>query len=185
MKRLIVVAAGLLLAGCGGQSPSSTPNPNAPEAVAAGDIPDNQVFVPYDAGSFTVKVPEGWARTTDGGAVVYSDKFNSVRVESVPMAAAPSETSVRATELPSLTSLPGYHAGSVRTVQRTAGPGVLVTYEATSPPDPVTGKKVTDSVERYEFWHGGTAARITLTGAKGADNVDPWRTVTDSLRWSG
>ncbi|MDT7564604.1 MAG: hypothetical protein QOG76_3228, partial [Pseudonocardiales bacterium] len=25
---------------------------------------------------------------------------------------------------------------------------------------------------------------LTLSGPKGADNVDPWRKVTDSLRWT-
>jgi hypothetical protein len=24
---------------------------------------------------------------------------------------------------------------------------------------------------------------LTLSGPKGADNVDPWRKITDSLRW--
>jgi len=54
-----------------------------------------------------------------------------------------------------------------------------------APPDPVTGKTVTDSVERYVFTHGGRTAVLTLSGPRGADNVDPWRIVTDSLRWTG
>jgi hypothetical protein len=35
------------------------------------------------------------------------------------------------------------------------------------------------------FFHGGKNAVITLSGPKGADNVDPWKTVTDSVRFSG
>jgi len=31
--------------------------------------------------------------------------------------------------------------------------------------------------------HSGTEVVLTLAGPKGADNVDPWRTVTDSLAW--
>jgi hypothetical protein len=40
-------------------------------------------------------------------------------------------------------------------------------------------------VERYVFFHKGKDVVLTLSGPKGADNVDPWRIVTDSLRWSG
>ncbi|HEY0449602.1 hypothetical protein [Actinophytocola sp.] len=183
------LAAAALLAACGQsttpQAPTSAPNPNAPEPNAAGDIPDNQVYVPFSPAdhTFTVKVPEGWARTTDGTATVFSDKFNSVRVEAAPRPQAPTVQTATAEEVPTLRALPGYKPGAVDPVKRTAGNGVLITYQATSPADPVTGKTVTESVERYEFWHGGREIIITLTGPKGADNVDPWRTVTNSLRW--
>jgi hypothetical protein len=49
----------------------------------------------------------------------------------------------------------------------------------------VTGKRRTDAVERYLFFHHGREAILTLSGPKGADNVDPWRIITDSLRWTG
>jgi hypothetical protein len=42
---------------------------------------------------------------------------------------------------------------------------------------------VTEAVERYVFWNAGSEATLTLAGPRGADNVDPWRTVSDSLRW--
>jgi hypothetical protein len=73
----------------------------------------------------------------------------------------------------------------VTTVNRKAGPAVLIRYSANSPIDPVTGKSVVDSVERYEFWRNGQEVILTLAGPQGADNVDPWRTVTDSFRWLG
>jgi hypothetical protein len=38
-------------------------------------------------------------------------------------------------------------------------------------------------VERYEFWRAGREVVLTLAGPVDADNVDPWRTVSDSLRW--
>jgi len=69
-------------------------------------------------------------------------------------------------------------------VHRTAGTAQKLTYTMKAPPDPVTGKVVTDAVERYAFTHGAKTAVLTLSGPKGADNVDPWRIVTDSLRWS-
>jgi hypothetical protein len=165
---------------------AAPPDPNAPEVNDAGDIPDNQVFVPFAApdGTFSVSVPEGWARSGDGSATVFTDKFNSIRIEAQDRATAADVAAVRAEVVPRLqASVPGFALGEVRLVQRRGGPDVLLTYEADSPPNPVTGKSVRQSVERYAFWHGGSEAVLTLSGAKGADNVDPWRTVTDSLRW--
>ena len=66
---------------------------------------------------------------------------------------------------------------------RTAGPGTLITYEVDSAPNPVTGRSVRQSVERYAFWNAGRQVVLTLSGPKGADDVDPWWTVTDSLKW--
>jgi hypothetical protein len=47
----------------------------------------------------------------------------------------------------------------------------------------VTGKTGTDAIERYEFWRDGREVILTLSGPVGADNVDPWRTITESLQW--
>ena len=165
---------------------AAAPNPNATESNPPGDIPDDQVFLAYtpSAGGFSVKVPEGWARSTDGAAVVFTDKLNSIRMETVPAAAVPTVDSVRRSELPTLAAAaPQYRAKDVVPVTRTAGKGVLITYLADSAPNPVTNKVVRNEVERYEFWKGGQEVVLTLSGPKGADNVDPWRIVTDSLTW--
>jgi hypothetical protein len=77
-----------------------------------------------------------------------------------------------------------FETPKVSTVQRPAGTAVLVTYRADSAPDPVTGKVIHDDVERYQFWKGGTEAVITLSSPQGSDNVDPWRTVTNSFTWT-
>lgn len=203
----VLVAAGVLAAaGCGGApapapappapvTPAGTappataaaPDPNAPEVNDPGDIPDNQAFVPFVApdGTFSVSVPEGWARSGDGSATVFTDKFNSIRIEAQARATAADVGSVRAEVVPRLqASVPGFALGEVRLVQRRGGSAVLLTYEADSPPNPVTGKSVRQSVERYAFWHGGREAVLTLSGAKGADNVDPWRLISDSVTWT-
>jgi hypothetical protein len=165
---------------------AAAPDPNAPEVVAAGDIPDNQVFVPFTppGSAFTVSVPQGWPQSTQGAATVFTDKFNSARIESRPLAAAPDTASVQSQDVPQLqSSTPGFALDGVQTVKRSAGSAVLLTYAATSPPSPVTGKSVTEAVERYMFWRGGQEVVLTLSGPKGSDNVDPWRMITDSLRW--
>ncbi|MBL8778254.1 MAG: hypothetical protein JNK12_20115 [Acidimicrobiales bacterium] len=183
------VALALLLAACGSSgsaSSSATVDPNTVEVNPAGDIPDNQAFVPYTvpSGDFSVTVPEGWSRNESAGVVTFTDNFNSIRLETIGAAAAPTAASATADEVPALAAAtPAYQAGDVTTVDRTAGTAVLISYQAERTPDPVTGQPVTIDVERYEFWQGGREAIITLSGGQGADNVDPWRIVTDSFTW--
>ena len=161
-------------------------DPNAPELVEPGDIPDNQVFIPYTSaeGTYSVKVPEGWARTEGGGVVTFTDKYNSIALQASTATAAPTVDSVKASGLSDVSSDPTLTLIDVQPVTRKAGTGVLATYEIGSPPNPVTGKKALLSVERYVFFHNGTVVTMTLSGAKGADNVDPWKIVSDSLAWT-
>ena len=170
---LLALAPGL--AACGSSSPArsagsaTTPHATVPsptrEVSPAGDIPDNQVYVRFavPGAGYSVRVPEGWSRISRGGAVVFTDKLNAIRLE---------------------TGAPAHHAGKAGVVHRQAGTARKLTYLAKAPPDPVTGKTVMDAVERYVFTHGGRTAVLTLSGPRGADNVDPWRIVTDSLRWT-
>lgn len=152
-----------------------------------GDIPDNQVFVAFPSadGAYSVSVPEGWARTETGGAVVFTDKYNSVSISSMASASAVTVDEVRNTMLADVSSDPTFHLIDVQPVTRKAGAGVLATYEIGSAPNAVTGKKALLAVERYVFDHNGTTVVLTLSGAKGADNVDPWKVVSDSLTWNG
>ena len=161
-------------------------DPNAPEVNGPGDIPDNQVFVPYNdtGGRYVVSVPEGWARTDLANGASFTDKNNIITIEAMALATAPTAASVKANDVPNLSKLKGFALGDVTVVKRTAGDAVLVTYFADSAPNAVTGKSITVAVERYEFWKNGVAVVLTLAGAKGADNVDPWRTVTDSFAFS-
>src|SRR5581483_6632058 len=95
------------LAGCGGTSdtattPATTQATTAPSvapttngaggpgalqaeanAAAAGDIPDNQVFLVFDnaRAGYSMKFPEGWAQYGSGKAVVFRDKNNIVRID--------------------------------------------------------------------------------------------------------
>ena len=199
---LVLVAT---LAGCGshksppppGSAASSAPasgttpatgagTPEPQETNPPGDIPDSTAFVPYrpSSGQFEIKVPEGWARTTSGDAVSFTDKLNTVRVQTVAAASAPTVDSARTTEVPAIQAAARrFSLTKVEVVKRRAGDAVLVTYRADSAVDPVTNKVVPDAVERYEFWKSGTEAVVTLSGPVNADNVDPWRTVTDSFRW--
>jgi hypothetical protein len=205
VRRTPLYAGGLLavtaiLGACGGGSSGSSSSTSAatagtsgaarssstPEVNPAGDIPDNQVYVPYSppGGGFSVKVPEGWARSQNGTTTIFTDKLNSIRIETRPASSAPTIGSATAQELPKIkVAEHGFVPGKVTTVGRKAGQAVRITYRADSAPDPVTGKTIADAVERYEFWHSGREVVLTLSGPTGADNVDPWKLVSDSLQW--
>ncbi len=161
-------------------------DPNAPEVVEPGDIPDNQVFIvsPAPDGTYSIKVPEGWARSAQHGVVTFSDKYNAITVQAAPSTMSATVASVHATGLADVMADPTFKLIDVTTVTRKAGNGVVATYQIGSAPNAVTGKKALLAVERYFFAHNATTVELTLSGAKGADNVDPWKIVTDSLSWT-
>ncbi len=176
-------------------SPSSTPSssgsprqsPVPPEKNPPGDIPDNTVFVPYTstAGGFTIKVPEGWARSTASSSVSFSAALNLVTVAWKSGSSAPTVSSARSVDVPALQqSEPAFHLGGVKAVTLPGGAAVLITFQENSQPNPVTGKQYRLVVERFELFKNGREADLNLSSPVGADNVDPWRIVSESFRWS-
>ena len=164
----------------------SAVDPNAPEVLSPGDIPDNIAFVPYKpaGGGYSVTTPEGWSRKTTATGAVFTDKYNIIQVESLASQAAPTPASASAIVKQKFGASKGFVLGKAVTVKRKAGSAVLVMYGLSSVPNEVTGKTIAVAVERYEFHKGGTSVVLTLSGAKGADNVDPWKIVTDSFAWA-
>jgi hypothetical protein len=183
-----IAAVALVTAGCSssGSGTGASTGAAASESNPVGDIPDNQVYVPYGApdGSFTVDVPEGWARTGSADTVSFTDKLNTVTVQELTGRAAPTPDSVRTGELADAVAAAGIGTpGKVSEVTLPAGAAVHATYSADAAPDPVTGRTVRDDVEMYVFWKDGTEAVVTLSGPHGADNVDPWKQISDSFAW--
>jgi hypothetical protein len=184
----LCLAVALALAGCSsygssGASSAATPSEDSP----LGDIPDDQVFVPYTVpdGAFTVEVPEGWARTDAGGTVGFTDKLNTVTVQELTGRPQPTPDSVRAGELADVAAHgSNVTLGTVEQVTLPAGPAMHATYQADAEPDPVTGRTVRDDVELYVYWKDGTEVLVTLSGPQGADNVDPWKRISTSFTWS-
>lgn len=111
------------------------------ESNPAGDIPDTQAFVDYTPtpGGYTVQVPEGWARTDTatgtgtgtGTGTLFSDKYNSIRIETAAAAVAPTVQSGQAELAAIRAAAQGFTPGDVTTVQRQAGSAVLITYRPT------------------------------------------------------
>jgi hypothetical protein len=178
--------AGQESAGTSTPAPSAGTSQQVTETNPPGDIPDNQAFVVYTAadGSYSIKYPEGWARTESGADINFTDKYNSLTLSPHNGFYQPTESYARTVELPQIaSSTAGFSAGKVGTVQRPAGSVVLITYQADSAPNAVTGKSVRQDVARYEYSRDGRGVVVTLAAPVGSDNVDAWRTITDSFTW--
>jgi hypothetical protein len=199
----LVVAAVLLAAGCGGSkkkasggsatntasttattsSTRTSTNPGALQAEAAsaatGDIPDNQVYLVFHSSAgWRIKYPEGWARSGGPNATVFRDKNNIGRIVIRRGAAAnpaqlskdPSLRLARITAPPKAMTISGSRA-------------FKIVYSTQSAPNPVTGKRVTLTVDRYYIPRNGKVAIIDLGTPVGVDNVDAYRLMVESFRW--
>jgi hypothetical protein len=195
---LITAAIVAAIAGCGSSSSSSTGsaatknaaagvNPNQRETLPPGDIPDTVAYVPYAAPGLglTVSTPEGWSRSNTAGAVKFTDKLNEVQVFTVPASGPATAASAKSTEVPKLgSSVKGFKLQSISTVSRPAGLAVRIAYLGDSRPDSVTGKVGTLAFERYDFFHKSKEVVLLLSSPNGSDNVDPWKKVTSTLRFT-
>jgi hypothetical protein len=144
------------------------------------------VFVPYSStkGHFAIRVPEGWARTTAGSSVTFTDKLNSVQVVWKPASKAPTAASARSVDAKNLQSTErAFRLHSIQSVPLPGGRAVLLTYGANSTPNSVTGKQYREDVLRFELFHSGEEADLVLTSPVGADNVDPWHLISQSFQW--
>jgi hypothetical protein len=62
-------------------------------------------------------------------------------------------------------------------------PVIKVTYTRESAPDPVTGKRLPLTIDRYEYLSGGKVAVLDLATPVGVDNVDAYRMISESFKW--
>jgi hypothetical protein len=151
-------------------------------ATAAGDIPDNQVFLVFRdvPAGYSMKYPEGWAQQGSGNRVSFRDKNNVIRAV-VSSGAAWTRASVQA----DLRALKGARVQSPPQAMTLSGrPAFKVVYRTVSAPNPVTGKRVTLSVDRYYVRTKGRRAVLDLGAPVGVDNVDAYRLISESFRWS-
>jgi hypothetical protein len=117
--------------------------------------------------------------------VIFTDKLNTVQLVDSHASGPITVSSARQTEVPKLAAtLKGFKLQSVSAVSRPAGQAVRIKYLGYSAPDPVTGKFGVLAFERYTFFHQGREVSLVLSSPLGSDNVDPWRNVTSSLRFT-
>lgn len=163
-------------------SPSESPVPA--ESNPPGDIPDNIAFVRYrnTPGGYSFTHPEGWAQTGQGSDVEFTDKLNGVRASSVRSAQPPTIATAKSAEVGRLqASVPAFELRDVAQADVPAGTAVRLVFRRNSDADPVTGKVYRDEVEEYLVYRGGRLVRMELFGPVGADNVDAYRTMVQSL----
>jgi hypothetical protein len=78
---------------------------------------------------------------------------------------------------------PTLSASTPREISLKSGPAVKATYTTQSAPNPVTGKQVTLTVDRYELARAGRVAVIDLGTPVGVDNVDAYKRMIESFKW--
>jgi hypothetical protein len=150
-----------------------------------GDIPDTQVFIDYASpAGFTMKVPEGWARTDRGDGASFVDKLDGVVLTVAKADAAPTVETARKTYVPELEKTEhAVKVSTVKAVKLPAGPAVRIVYTSNSEPNQVTNKQVRLENERYLYFKDGKLVTLELYAPKGADNVDQWQLMSKSLQW--
>jgi hypothetical protein len=185
-----VAAAAALGAGCGGSGGSSGSGGSGSggtaeaQAAATGDIPDNQVFLVFKdrAAGYSIKYPEGWTQRGSGADVTFQDKGNSIHLVVAP-GPPPTPSSVKAELAKLKASDPSIQPGAPQKLTIGGAPAVKVTYHKQSAPDPVTGKRLTLIIDRYEYEKAGKVATLDLATPEGVDNVDAYRLISESFRW--
>lgn len=157
----------------------------APEKNPPGDIPDNQVFVTYNSpDGFGLKVPEGWSRAAIDHGVRFLDKYDEIDATLGAASEAPTAASVRAGEIPDMEKAGrAIKITSVKDVKLATGPAVRISYLSNSAPNAVTSKQIRVEHERFIFFKDGKAVTLDLSAPAGADNVDQWQLISNSLQW--
>jgi hypothetical protein len=165
---------------------ASQETPVAAEVSPPGDIPDNQAFVTFkSAFGFSIKIPEGWARTDQTSETIFSDKYNHITLTTTTSTAAVDVDMAKATLAPEIAKTG--HAvkiGKISEVKLKAGKAVKIAFDSNSEPNPVTNKQVREENEIFFFSKNGKRVTLRLSAPKGADNVDQWKLISSSFRWN-
>ena len=189
---LAIATASMAIAACGssssnGSSSGAGANSASSEAqnAAAGDIPDNQQFLRFKdaSGGYSLLYPQGWARKGSSADITFADKDNTVHVV-ISHGGTPTVSSVSAELAKEATSDPTLKPGKPQAVKLPSGPAVHVVYHVQGPADPVTGKRPTLMVDRYALASKGRVATVDEGTPVGVDNVDAYRMIIRSFKWS-
>lgn len=165
---------------------NSVEQPVAPERNPSGDIPDSQAFVKYASprGGYELDVPEGWARRTRGGDVIFTSKLDGLSVTITDAGKMPDAQSVRKNQVKQLKKTGrAVVIKSIKDIRFKSGPAVRVVYESNSEPNSVTNKQVRLEDNSYFYYRNGKVAELRLWAPLGADNIDQWNRVSSSFRW--
>jgi hypothetical protein len=165
-------------------APEPSQGPDTGGKTTSGDVPDNAVFLTYHQAKlgFSIQYVEGWQVTTQPDGVLIKDKDSS---EAVTVVTEPSDVAgyIASTDLPALQSQAGFKLVKQDTVKVGGTQLDHLVYHIPSPPDPVTGKQVPATVDRYYVPGSGRLAVVSLSTPDGVDNVDAFRQMITSFAW--
>ena len=166
---------------------ASAPSSNEPESggtTAAGDIPDNAVFLTFKSTNpvFSIQYVEGWQVTRQSDGVVIRDKDSSETVAITP--AADVQSYISGTDLPALQAKAHFKLVKQDVVKVGSQSYAHLVFHLPAAPDPVTGKQVPSTVDRYYVPGTSGLAIISLSTPDGVDNVDAFRQMIQSFKWS-
>jgi hypothetical protein len=166
-------------------SPSDVAASEPPGGTTSGDVPDNAVFLTYEGANagYSIQYVEGWQVTPKGDGVVIKDKDSS---ETVAIVGTPADVAafVASTDLPALQAQAGFMLVKQDTVKVGSSRYVHLVFHQNSPPDSVTGKQVPQTVDRYYVPGPNGLAVVSLATPNGVDNVDAFRQMIESFKWS-
>lgn len=165
---------------------SAAEKPVAAEKNPPGDIPDTQVFIDYVSpkDGFSLKVPEGWARTDRADGARFVDKLDGVVLTRSDAAQPPTVDSVKKDYVGVIEQEErAVKIDSVKAVKLPAGSAIRIVYSSNSSPNAVTSKQVRLENQRFLFFNDGELVALELYAPAGADNVDQWKLMSESFRW--
>jgi hypothetical protein len=164
--------------------PGPTQAPDIGGGTTAGDVPDNAVFLTYQQVTigFSIQYVEGWQVTTQPDGVDIHDKDSS---ETVSVVSLPKDVAayIASTDLPALQPQAGFKFVKQDTVKVGSSTYHHLVYHILSPVDPVTGKRVPSTVDRYYVPGSMGLAVVSLSTPDGVDNVDAFRQMIESFTW--
>jgi hypothetical protein len=196
LRLLLHVSCGLLVllvvTGCNRSTTNSTPNTTPGTNTTAnleqspkGDIPDTATYLTHHGPVYSLQYVEGWVQETlpnNGIKFFDKDSLVSVTLTNNPLgsmadyARGPGTTS-------STTEFQRFGNSRVSTPSLPAGETALLTFQALSAPDPVTGKTVMQMYDRY-FIRGPQYMAILSEGTPvGVDNIDAFLQIAKSFTW--
>lgn len=166
-------------------APEESQAPDVGGGTTAGDVPDNAVFLTYHQAKlgFSIQYVEGWQVRTQPDGVLINDKDSS---ETVTVVGLPSDVAsyIGSTDLPALQAQAGFKLVKQDTVKVGAAKLHHLVYHILSPADPVTGKQVPSTVDRYYVPGPTRLAIVSLSTPDGVDNVDAFRQMIESFGWA-
>ena len=132
---------------------------------------------------YSIQYVEGWQVSQPSTGVVIRDKDSSESVVIAPVQADVARY-VAATDLPALQAQAGFSLVKQDNVKVGGLSYVHLFYHLLALPDPVTGKQVPSTVDRYYVPGPNGLAIVSLSTPDGVDNVDAFRLMIESFKWS-